>query len=1047
MPKAPQDAPDIQATTATLRREIADAWSEEDLRVAVELVLRKALPELPTPKYEKSIRTSTFYGRADAVHQGLVIEYEKPGSMRARGHVEQAVDQVCSYMVALGLKAAAQGRKRKDEGSFNKEESYSQEQEECLSAFVGLATDGETFVFVQRRSGRWHTDSREFDEDTIEQLIVWLRAMNRKDLSPENLIADFGPQTPLADEVVDVLARLVRSGKHVKANVIYAEWQRIFGIVYGTGQLERTGRQERASLTSAYRVEHDVDFPFLLFAVHTYYAFLMKVLVTEVIVASGGFGDSFIGGLARTRLREQLRDLESGEILLRHNIRNAIEQDFFGWYTEAWTSELQKVLWKMVSTLADYDISTFELKPDRARDLLKDLYHGLIPESVRHALGEYYTPDWLAEHTIELAGYDGDPNKTLLDPSCGSGTFLVLAIHKVRQWLSDRTIQWGSNEKRREALKLIRRNIVGFDLNPLAAIAARTNYMFALGPLLRYRGADDEFEVPVYLTDSVLLPGRMPDQKGLFTHDTIPFPMMVRTFDLPTQVVENRQVPDLMNLLHDAIVDGHSRDSFVNRSIAGLELPDNDRLRLPLATLFDAMLDLDKQGKNRVWTKLIRNRYASLFFHHYFDFVVGNPPHVNWESLTPDWRKAAEDEYRNYGLFTLKGFESRHGGGKKDIAALFTYAVMDHFVKDAGILALVVHVSLFKTSGAGEGFRRFQLGDGEHFCVEVAHDFASFQPFQTHPRMKIKTRTVTFRAVKGKKTKFPIAYDSWRKTASGFIPGWFTWSMANERLSHRRLVATPLRGTAKGGLLSPWLTIPSKQLPGARKIIAPPDYRPYYKAHAGLYTHGLNGAYFVEVLDRLPNGTAAIRNLHNVGKIRCPSVRATVEADLLYPLLRGRDVAKWRNRPEAHVLVVQDPETQRGFPEAWMQETHPLTWAYLTKFKKLLNKRKSFQKFRTDKDPFYGMYAVADYTFAPHKVVWMDVSATMKASVVSTSPDNEMPMPEHKLMLLTTDSNDEAHYVASVLNSGPFDAVVAGYIVDNSVSTHPIENLRIGVCT
>ena len=46
-------------------------------------------------------------------------------------------------------------------------------------------------------------------------------------------------------------------------------------------------------------------------------------------------------------------------------------------------------------------------------------------------------------------------------------------------------------------------------------------------------------------------------------------------------------------------------------------------------------------------------------------------------------------------------------------------------------------------------------------------------------------------------------------------------------------------------------------------------------------------------------------------------------------------------------------------------------------------------------------------------------------------------------MLLTTDTADEAFYVAAVLNSDPVNTVVSGYIVDNSVSTHPIENIII----
>src|SRR5206468_9208075 len=117
----------------------------------------------------------------------------------------------------------------------------------------------------------------------------------------------FGPQTELAAEVVGVLARLVATGTHPKANVIYEEWKRIFGIVYGVDQLQRTQRDpESQALADAYRLELGVDFPVLLFSLHTYYALLMKLLATEVIVAQGGLGSTFLGQLTSGDLREQL---------------------------------------------------------------------------------------------------------------------------------------------------------------------------------------------------------------------------------------------------------------------------------------------------------------------------------------------------------------------------------------------------------------------------------------------------------------------------------------------------------------------------------------------------------------------------------------------------------------------------------------------------------------------------------------------------------------------------------------------------------------------
>ena len=155
-------------------------------------------------------------------------------------------------------------------------------------------------------------------------------------------------------------------------------------------------------------------------------------------------------------------------------------------------------------------------------------------------------------------------------------------------------------------------------------------------------------------------------------------------------------------------------------------------------------------------------------------------------------------------------------------------------------------------------------------------------------------------------------------------------------------------------------------------------------------------------------------------------------------------MGRWRAKAEEFVLIVQDPTTQTGYPTDWLQRTHPLTWAYLKKFEKLLLQRKSFRKFADpEKDPFYTMYSVAGYTFHPHKVAWMDISSTVKATVLPTAEGNDLIVPEHTVMFLTTDSAEEAHYVAAVLNSNPVNTIIAGYIVDNHLSTHPVENVVI----
>jgi SAM-dependent methyltransferase len=118
---------------------------------------------------------------------------------------------------------------------------------------------------------------------------------------------------------------------------------------------------------------------------------------------------------------------------------------------------------------------------------------------VRHDLGEYFTPDWLAELVLKEVEYDGDLEKRVLDPACGSGTFLVLAIKDVKNYAEEHFVT-----DKRELLRKIVGDVVGIDLNPLAVLASRANYIIALGDLIRYipKGG---VEIPVYLADSILV--------------------------------------------------------------------------------------------------------------------------------------------------------------------------------------------------------------------------------------------------------------------------------------------------------------------------------------------------------------------------------------------------------------------------------------------------------------------------------------------------------------------------------------------------------------
>ena len=177
-------------------------------------------------------------------------------------------------------------------------------------------------------------------------------------------------------------------------------------------------------------------------------------------------------------MRSYLVELEEhGGIFGHLGIRNFLEGDFFGWYLESWDEPTDASLREVIRELSGYSFVTLDIDPEGTRDLLKKLYQNLMPKELRHDLGEYYTPDWLAQQLLnQLHGGMPDraprsPDERLLDPACGSGTFLVLHIRDVRRHARD-TLLPERKLTPRQLLEKILANVVGYDLNPLAVITA-----------------------------------------------------------------------------------------------------------------------------------------------------------------------------------------------------------------------------------------------------------------------------------------------------------------------------------------------------------------------------------------------------------------------------------------------------------------------------------------------------------------------------------------------------------------------------------------------
>ncbi len=962
------------------------AKTEEDLRIGFEKLLDPIKAQLgllhSTPKYEKSVYSG---GRSDAVHGQVIIEYEPPFSFSSKRNIDHACEQLVNYL--------------SDEAK-----------EAELTRLVGVGFDGDQIFFVNYQDDVSKEIDRNkfvrhgpfyFNPESARTFLINLRALSRLPLTAENLAQKFGPQSELAPKTVSALANALEYwGNQTHIRTFFNEWKRIFGIVYGEQFNDGNQGKEAEALAKLYLVGRETDFQELLFCVHTYFALLMKLIAAELIsLRETSFTSSLTSDLVHAsddELKRQIEDIENGGIYARKGITNFLEGDFFRWYLDAFDSpELRDAIREVARGLSEFEPATSTLDPVSTRDLLKKLYQYLVPQEVRHSLGEYYTPDWLAELLLNEVGYNGNTRKRFLDPACGSGTFLVLAIQRAREHGKE------ENLPPVEIAKRIVNNIWGFDLNPMAVIAARTNYLFAMGDLVNEL---PQLEIPIYLTDSVLTPTST--TADLFG-EVLEVSTSVGKFRIPAEWIRNggTLLTIAAPLVEEMVKNHYSTEEALERfKNEGLVFSTNEDI---VRDFYDQLLKLENENKNGIWARFLKNSFAPMIAGR-FDFVVGNPPWIRWDYLSQSYRTATLKLWKDYGLFSLSGFQTRLGGGKKDFSMLFVYAASDYYLNDEGKLGFLITQEVFKSKGAGEGFRRFRLGEDKYLKIIKAHDLVSIQPFEGAAN---KTAAIILK--KGEKTEYPVPYYVWtKKKGVGKITADKLRDEVLPLLQRKEYYAKPI-----GSIVGAWQTLPAG-LEELSEIEGKNSYKAILGANPNPY-----GVFWLEVKQTLYDENIIIRNLPEKGKLKIPQVEETIEQDLVYPAIRGSDISRWGINPRIFMLVVQDPKTRRGYSEVFMRKNYPRTYSYLLQFKDVLLSRPLYKKYHEQaKAPFYSQFNIATETFTPYKVVWKRMTNDLIATVISSSKTPfgyKTIVPLETTAIMFTNNEFEAHYLCAIINSTP----------------------------
>ncbi len=485
-------------------------------------------------------------------------------------------------------------------------------------------------------------------------LYQWLRdnalfSETRIQPSRENVARSFGPDSPLYEREKVAFARLYEAGAESETVRIK---RRLWGDLL------------RAALGEVAEQSGEMDD---LFIRHTY----LSAVIGLAVQASFGVD---IAQLAR----DDPADLLLGRRFRDHTgLQGIVESDFFTWPLEV---DGHPILRALALRVAHFDW------PNAPADIAAILYETVIPPAERRQLGEYYTPHWLARTMVEEVV--ADPlGQQVFDPACGSGTFIAEAVTHFISAAGQAGLE------PRATLDRLRASVTGIDVHPVAVHLARAAWALAARPAIQAAGASGHrttVSVPVYLGDALQMRFRNGD---MFSEHEVILPVddeRMSELVFPVRLVERADAFDL--LMSDiATYIEQGEDPGVALDDHGIADADE---RQTMQTTIGLMRALHAAGRNHIWAYYTRNLVRPVALARgKVDVILGNPPWLNYNKTASTLRRALEEQSRNlYGIW-VGGRYATH----QDVAGLFFARCVDLYLKDGGVIGMVMPHSALQT--------------------------------------------------------------------------------------------------------------------------------------------------------------------------------------------------------------------------------------------------------------------------------------------------------------------------------------------------------------
>lgn len=243
---------------------------------------------------------------------------------------------------------------------------------------------------------------------------------------------------------------------------------------------------------------------------------------------------------------------------------------------------------------ADFQSGILNTHIPQVQDFLGVVYQTLSSEGDKSKAGSYYTPVSIVEGIV--SNYIQAPNLRVVDPCCGTGQFLLVALNRLMEMGGDAGVL---------------QNVWGSDIDDLAVRIARIN-------LIVKCKTQDDFSPNIFCQNTLL-----DNSSDLFSHQS---PIKENSFDLvitnpPWGAKYSNSELNQLNLIFPHIQSGESFSHFIEKGIKYLK--DDGILSYILPESFlNVKIHGDIRRRILIDTSILKIAYLNRAFKNVFSPVI-----------------------------------------------------------------------------------------------------------------------------------------------------------------------------------------------------------------------------------------------------------------------------------------------------------------------------------------------------------------------------------------------------------------------------------------